>query len=164
MSDAAITSVAELEALLTRAREARDPGMLAAVMPYASFVGLTLERDGEGDELLARMRYASDLIGDSTIPALHGGTIAALLESTAILSVLWRADTAVLPRTITITIDYLRSGRPIDTLCRASIVRQGRRVVVVSVAAFQDDESKPIATAIVHVLCTGDERGASARP
>lgn len=143
-------SPAELQALLARAREADDPGLLASAIPYATFVGLSMERDGEG--ILARLRYADHLIGDSTIPALHGGTIAALLESTAIFSVLWRADTTALPRTITITIDYLRSGRPVDTRCRASIVRLGRRVTVVAVSAFQDDEAKPIATAIVHVL------------
>ncbi|MDQ3034572.1 MAG: PaaI family thioesterase [Myxococcota bacterium] len=160
MTDASITSAAELEALLARARETRDPSVLAAAIPYASVIGLSLAQDGEGDAIVARMRYADDLIGDSTIPALHGGTIAALLESTAILSVLWRAEAPVLPRTITITIDYLRTGRPVDTLCRASIVRQGRRIVVVSVRAFQEDEAAPIATAIVHVLCTTDERAA----
>lgn len=152
MSQDAIVTPADLEALLARARAARDPALLSAAIPYASFLGLSIEREGDADEILARLRYSEPLIGDITIPALHGGTIAALLESTAIFSVLWRGDTTALPRTITITIDYLRSGRPRDTLCRATIVRQGRRVVVVSVSAFQDDEAKPIATAIVHVL------------
>ncbi|AKF04739.1 PaaI family thioesterase [Sandaracinus amylolyticus] len=147
---------AALEGLLQRAREARDPSVLVAAIPYAQFLGLGLEPDGDG--VRGRLRYDESLIGDATIPALHGGTIAALLESTAILDVLWRAeDEIVLPRTITFTIDYLRSGRPVDTLCRASIVRQGKRVVVVDVRAFQDDdESRPIATAVVHLLVARD--------
>lgn len=168
MSAASITATPhELEQRLRRARAEDDPSLLLEAIPYASFLGLAIERDvpiaggdardgeaaaGEGG-IRARLRYAEDLIGDVTIPALHGGTIAALLESTAMFSVLWTTDELVLPRTITLTIDYLRSGRPIDTLCRATIVRRGRRVVVVAVRAFQeDDESRPIATAVVHVL------------
>lgn len=153
MSGASITqSDLELAALLRRAREADDPSLLVSALPYMQYLGIAIERDGAG--VLGRMRFAEALIGDSSIPALHGGTICALLESTAIFSVLWRAEEAVLPKTITLTIDYLRSGRPIDTTCRASIVRQGRRIAVVSVSAFQEDEAKPIATAIVHVLVT----------
>jgi acyl-coenzyme A thioesterase PaaI-like protein len=40
----------------------------------------------------------------------------------------------------------------VDTNCRARIVRQGRRVVVVAVEAYQDDVDKPVATAVVHLL------------
>lgn len=145
---------AALAALVARARASDDPSALVEAIPYAAFLGLAIERDGEG--VLGRMRYADALIGDSSIPALHGGTIAALLESTAILDVLWCADEVVLPRTITLTIDYLRSGRPVDTLCRASIVRRGKRVVVASVRAYQDDEARPIATAVVHLLVSRD--------
>lgn len=159
MSDTSTMSEDELAALVERARASGDPGALVSAIPYAAFLGLEIERDGDG--VLGRMRYAEPLIGDASIPALHGGTIAALLESTATLDVLWRfvggsAEEVVLPRTITLTIDYLRTGRPVDTLCRARIVRRGKRVVVVSVSAYQEDESRPIATAIVHVLVSGD--------
>lgn len=157
MSTASTMTEDELAALVERAHASGDPGALVAAIPYAAFLGLEIEGDGDG--VLGRLRYSDPLIGDATIPALHGGTIAALLESTAILDVLWRADEVVLPRTITLTIDYLRSGRPVDTLCRAEVVRRGRRVVVVSVRAYQEDESRPIATAIVHLLVSRDAEG-----
>lgn len=156
-TDAGTMTEAELVALVERARASGDPGVLSAAIPYAAFLGLEIERDGDG--VLGRLRYSDPLIGDASIPALHGGTIAALLESTAIFDTLWRADEAVLPRTITLTIDYLRSGRPVDTLCRAQVVRRGRRVVVVAVRAYQEDESKPIATATVHLLVSRDGEG-----
>jgi uncharacterized protein (TIGR00369 family) len=146
-------SVEALRALVVEARAAGDPARLAAAIPYATFLGLGFEPDGDG--LLGRMAYAEHLIGDASIPALHGGTLAALLESTATLDVLWRAPEVVLPRTVTLTIDYLRTGRPAETRCRASVVRQGKRIVVVSVRAFQDDEARPIATAVVHLLVAG---------
>lgn len=148
------TTDAELASLLRQARESGDPSILVAALPYMRFLGLAIERDG--DAVIGTMRYAPDLIGDSTIPALHGGTICALLESTAVFRVLWSAEAGVLPRTITMTVDYLRSGRPVDTRCRATIVRQGKRIAVVDVRAYQDDPEKPIATAIVHLLLASD--------
>jgi acyl-coenzyme A thioesterase PaaI-like protein len=54
-----------------------------------------------------------------------------------------------LPKTITLTIDYLRSGKPKDTFVTARVVKAGRRVTTLHVTAFQEDEQQPIATAIV---------------
>ena len=51
----------------------------------------------------------------------------------------------MLPKIVTITIDYLRSGRPLDTFAKASITRQGRRVVNVTAEAWQEDRTRPIA-------------------
>lgn len=154
MSASITTTAAELAGLLRRARESGDPSALVDALPYMRFLHLAIEREGDG--VVGVMRYAPDLIGDTTIPALHGGTLCALLESTAVFSVLWSADEGVLPKTITMTVDYLRSGRPVDTRCRASIVRQGKRIAVVDVRAYQDDPDKPITTAIVHLLLSGD--------
>ena len=103
-------------------------------------------------ELLTRMRYSPPLIGNMMLPALHGGTIGALLESAAIFQVLWESETIAIPKIITITVDYLRSGRPVDTLARATLTKQGRRVVNVAVEAWQDDRARPIASANAHFL------------
>ena len=86
------------------------------------------------------------------LPALHGGTLGALLESTAIFHLLWEAETLFLPKTITLTIDYLRSGRPVDTFARGVITKQGRRVVNVRAEAWQDDPARPIAIGNGHFL------------
>ena len=61
------------------------------------------------------------------------------------------------PKIITITVDYLRSGRPVDTLARAVLTKQGRRVVNVAVEAWQDDRSRPIASANAHFLVSPRE-------
>ena len=142
----------DLAALLAAARASGDASILLDAIPYARFVGLSMRR--EDGVPVASMRFGDHLVGDATIPALHGGTLAALLESTAILAVMVDPVTTNMPRTITITIDYLRSGRAADTHCRARIVRQGRRVVVVQVEAYQEDRDKPVATAVVHLLVT----------
>ncbi|HAC57112.1 MAG TPA: thioesterase, partial [Rhodobiaceae bacterium] len=57
-----------------------------------------------------------------------------------------------LPKPIGITIDYLRSGRPVDTYGRAVITKQGRRVATVHAEAWQDDRSRLIAAAHGHFL------------
>jgi uncharacterized protein (TIGR00369 family) len=140
---------------LRAAREAGDPGALLACIPYAQFLGVRAAIvDGE---LRCTMGFAEHLVGDSSIPALHGGTTGALLESAAIFTVMWAIDTVHvetvrMPKTINVTVDYLRSGRAKDTFAAATVTRQGRRVVSVRSSAWQDDRDKPIATAEVHVL------------
>ncbi|MBA3500895.1 MAG: PaaI family thioesterase [Deltaproteobacteria bacterium] len=114
-------------------------------IPYAQFLGLSGGMV-EG-ELVTTMRYGAHLIGNPALPALHGGTLGALLESAAIFEMLWRAETIVLPKTITITVDYLRSGAPVDTHARGIVTRHGRRVTNVRMEAWQTDRGTPVATA-----------------
>lgn len=132
------------------AKQAGDPAPLLEHVPYAGFLGLSFEL--REDELIVLMPYADRLIGDSALPALHGGTIGALLESAAIFSLLWTQECEQLPKTINLTIDYLRSGRPVDTRASAMIVKRGRRVANVRATAWQDDPTRPIATAHAHFL------------
>ena len=131
--------------LVRAAKASGDFAPVVAAIPYARFLGFeVLPRDGA---LLGVMRYSDHLIGNISLPALHGGTVGALLESTAIFQVLYQAETVILPKTITITVEYLRPGRPVDTFARAIVTRQGRRVVNVRSEAFQEDPARPIATA-----------------
>jgi acyl-coenzyme A thioesterase PaaI-like protein len=130
---------------LALAKANGDYGALLDAVPYSKFLGLSARLDG--DELVTTMSYAEQLIGNPTLPALHGGTLGALMESAAIFELLWRAETIVLPKTITLTIDYLRSGAPVDTYARSIVTRHGRRVANVRVEAWQRDRQTPVATA-----------------
>jgi acyl-coenzyme A thioesterase PaaI-like protein len=58
----------------------------------------------------------------------------------------------LVPKTITITIDYLRSARPVDTFARGIVTKQGRRVANVRVEAWQEDPAQPVAAANAHFL------------
>jgi acyl-coenzyme A thioesterase PaaI-like protein len=104
------------------------------------------------------------LIGNPALPALHGGTIAALLESSAIFELLADSELANLPKIINITVTYLRSGRPLDTYAKSVITKHGRRVAAVHVEAWQEDRSAPIATALAHFLLEPAEQGRSPAP
>jgi len=90
------------------------------------------------------------------VPALHGGTLGALMESTAIFKLLWHGETTTVPKTINITVEYLRGARPQDVLARAEFTRRGRRVANVRVSAWQDDPDEPVAVATAHFLLVQD--------
>lgn len=140
-------SLEALEAAVREGRAANDPQRLLDLVPYARFLGLTCTREGE--RLIVTMRFAPSLIGDASIQALHGGTLAGLLESTAAFHALFVSEVAGMPKTISLTIDYLRSARAVDTSCEATVIRQGRRFVVIQVGAYQDRREAPVAMAIV---------------
>lgn len=139
--------------LLERVRAFREDGNTAGMtdaVPYAKFLGITV--DCQSGQLIGKLAYSDHLIGNPTLPALHGGTLGALLESTAIFHLMWEAETIVIPKTINITIDFLRSGRPQDTYARGIITKHGRRVVNVRAEAWQDDPARPVAIGNAHFL------------
>lgn len=124
-------------------------------LPYARFLGL--EGRIEDEVLTVVMPFADRLIGNPMLPALHGGSTAALLEMTAIAQVALAYPRLRLPRPINVTVSYLRSGRPVDVIARARISRAGRRVAHVLAEAWQDDPDQPIATLVANFLL--DENG-----
>jgi acyl-coenzyme A thioesterase PaaI-like protein len=76
----------------------------------------------------------------------------AFLETTAIIGVRRELGIATLPKPIGLTVNYLRSGRALDTIANVSIVKQGRRIVAFEARAWQDEPGKPIASAFGHFM------------
>ena len=125
--------------------------MLARV-PYARFLGVRMEL--AGDEMTAVLPFSTHLIGNPSLPALHGGVLGAFLEMTAYAQLTVSQDLARQPRTVDVTVEYLRSGRPRDTYARAVVKRAGRRIANVHVEAWQEARAKPIAALHGHFLLT----------
>src|SRR5262245_57208852 len=123
----------DIQAKFEEARRTRDPAPLVEMVPCARFLGLALEL--EGDELRARLDYAPQLVGNSLLPALHGGVLGTLLESAAIYALLWDTPAKELPKTISLTIEFLHPARPRTTWARSEVTRQGRRVATVRASA-----------------------------
>jgi uncharacterized protein (TIGR00369 family) len=118
-----------------------------ATSPFARCLGIRL---GDGGTFV--MPFSHRIIGNPVLPAIHGGMTGAFLETAAIVTVMRELGVTVPPKPIGLTINYLRSGRALDSLASASIVKQGRRVVAFEARAWQDDASKPIATAFGHFM------------
>ena len=143
----------ELVARVEQARRDGDWSPVTGALPYARFLGLDAGLY-EG-ELRTRLRFSPPLVGNASIPALHGGTLAALLECAAIFQLLAEMETVVLPKTINVTVDYMRSGRAVDTWAKATVARLGRRVASVHAVAWQEDRRVEVASATGHFLVLG---------
>jgi uncharacterized protein (TIGR00369 family) len=113
-------------------------------IPYARFLGVEVERIDGALECVLPFRPA--LVGNVTLPAIHGGVIGAFLELTALLRLIDESGTSRVPKPINFAIDYLRSAGPQTTRARAEIFKLGRRIAVVHVVAWQDDRDKPVAS------------------
>ena len=146
MSDASATPV--------RVNLGELSAMFEAV-PYAKFLGVQFEL--KGDELTAILPFKDDLIGNPMLPALHGGVVGALMELTAVAQIFLAQGGKRIPKVIDISIDYLRSGRPVDTYARAHVTKLGRRIANVRVEAWQFDRADPIAALHGHFLLKSDE-------
>jgi uncharacterized protein (TIGR00369 family) len=132
-----------------------DPASLFAQSPFARCLGIRLGEDGT-----LVMPFSPKIIGNPILPAIHGGMTGAFLETTAIVGVTRELGVSP-PKPIGLTINYLRSGRALDSYANVSIVKQGRRVVAFEAKAWQDDPAKPIASAFGHFMlrqtADGDE-------
>lgn len=142
----------DFEKLIAEARARRDFSAFLAAVPYFRFLGLSVKQgDGEG-ELICVLPGDPRLIGNARLPALHGGVVGALLESAAIVQLIWSAETDHIPKIIDLQVDYLRSARPVETFARAIVTKHGRRVANVRAEAWQDDPARPVAAAHAHFL------------
>ncbi len=123
---------------------------LLAGIPYAQYLGVRGEV--AGDEMTAILPYSDKLIGNPLLPALHGGVTGAFMEMTAMAQLAISERRARLPRPIGVTVEYLRSGRPLTTYARATVKKVGRRIANVHVEAWQTQRSAPIASMHAHFL------------
>lgn len=133
-------------------RESGDVTAINALIPYARTVGLEAMTDVDG--LVVALRFRETNIGNSTLRAIHGGVVGALMEHAAILHLLVETETAVVPKIINLSIDYLRPCLAADTFARGSVLKQGKRVANVRMIAWQDDRDRPVAAGHAHFLLT----------
>jgi uncharacterized protein (TIGR00369 family) len=132
---------------------------LSAVLgsiPYARFIGMHAEL--AGDEMTAILPFSDHIVGNPLLPAIHGGVLGAFMEMTALAQLSVKEGQARQPRVIDVSIEYLRSGRPVTTFARAQIKKVGRRIANVHVEAWQEQRAAPIAALRGHFLVTPTER------
>ncbi|MGM0535778.1 MAG: PaaI family thioesterase [Pseudomonadota bacterium] len=137
---------------LARTRAEGDVEAWLALMPYARRIGVSAAPDPQGEGLLFRLDPREGNVGNVLLPALHGGVVAAFMETAATLDLMLAARAPRLPRIVDISIDYLRTARFAPTLARCSLQREGRRLGNVQVLAWQESEAVPVATARLHFV------------
>lgn len=118
--------------------------------PYAEVIGAHPNR-ATGEPILS-VSWRPAIEGRPGF--IHGGVIAGLLEMSCYEALAHEFRATGLPKVkpINIAVDYLRGGLMTETHALAQIVRIGKRVANASAMCWQDDRSKPIATARMHIL------------
>lgn len=126
-----------------------------ARIPYAGFLGVRAEL--KGDELTLVLPFGDHLVGNPLLPALHGGVVGALMELTALTQLAIASKSDKFPKTIDIGVDFLRSGRPVETYARARVIKIGRRIANVQAEAWQRERGEPIAALHGHFLIAEED-------
>ena len=124
-----------------------------AARPYASFLGMRAHI--EDGSVRAVLPFSPHLVGNPLIPALHGGVVGGFLELAALAHLAATSPNGHMPRTVDITIDYLRPARAVATYADVDVIRRGRRVANVQVTAWQSRPTTPVSTLRGHFIVGG---------
>lgn len=136
-----------------------DPALtrLAAFMreqiPFNRLLGMRVEHLKAGSCVL-RIPWRDELIGDPTRPAVHGGVLSTLIDTTggaAVFSRLSSPEERV--STVDLRVDYLRPGPSEDLLCFAHVIRMGNKVAVTRMHVYAGH--LPVEDADESALATG---------
>jgi acyl-coenzyme A thioesterase PaaI-like protein len=119
-------------------------------VPYAAFLGI--KADLRDDKLLFILPENNKLIGNPSLPAIHGGVVGAFMEQAAAFHLIAKMDKPVLPKIIDFSLDYLRPARLRDTYAQCLLTRQGRYIANISITAWQEKIEQPNAIARAHFL------------
>ena len=118
------------------------------LVPYANLLGIRFEYKAE--ELLFTLPFAEKNIGNTRIPALHGGVLGSFMVTAATIQLMWFMESLDVPKVIDFNIDYTLSGRPQDTFATCKVAKLGKRIANVQIEAWQDKRDQPIAIARSH--------------
>ncbi|MBX7501819.1 PaaI family thioesterase [Qipengyuania sp. YG27] len=134
-----------------------DHPEIDALTPYARSLGITLDRWEDGTPTLS---VPFDETVEGRPDHYHGGATGGLLETAgyaALRAELARQDRAAMLKPINITVQYLAAGKSRTSYAQGRITKLGRRSANITVEAWQDDRSRPIATAVMNVFMAEPE-------
>ncbi len=120
---------------------------------YARSLGIVLTGESEGEMPVLTVDFGPMVEGRPH--HFHGGATAGLLENAgyaALRTALIAAGRDPQLKPINITVQYLAAGKSQASFAVGRITRLGRRNANVTVEAWQDDRSRPIATAVMNIL------------
>jgi uncharacterized protein (TIGR00369 family) len=139
-----------LQNLIVREPNAETLALWIEKVPYAAYLGIKVEVSN--DDILFILPENEKLVGNPSLPALHGGVVGAFMEQSAAFQLVAKMRTPVLPKIINFSLDYLRPVRLQEAYARCVVTRQGKMVANVSITVWQQDKDRPNATARAHFL------------
>lgn len=118
---------------------------------FSSQTARWLQAQPEDEAGRYKMTFAVHHLGNIFIRSLHGGVTGAMIEMSAEAETRKHVGEDIDLVIASTSIDYLRVTKDEDLHCRASIVRKSRRLSVVDVLCWQDNEDIPIARGVVTI-------------
>ena len=119
---------------------------------YARSLGIAVDKMEDGVPVL---HIGGEEIIEGRPGFYHGGAISGLLENAgyaALRIALDEADRAAQLKPINITVQFLAPAKAAPLWAKARITKLGRRNANLEVECWQDDRSRPRATAVMNVL------------
>jgi uncharacterized protein (TIGR00369 family) len=113
--------------------------MMEEFSPFNRLLGIKGESVGPGHAVMT-LEVRPDLVGDPRRPALHGGVVATLVDTTGGAAAWSALAVGESVSTVDLTIDYLEPaglGEPLRA--EATLIRKGNRVCHVRVSVTQGD-------------------------
>jgi uncharacterized protein (TIGR00369 family) len=96
-------------------------------IPFNVFMGIRVDELQQGMARLL-LPFKPELLGDTRRPALHGGVISTLIDTSGGMAVWTHCRTGDAIATIDIRVDYLRPGPSQDILAESRVRLMGSRV------------------------------------
>ena len=137
-----------------KAKAIGDCTAIIALLPYAQWLGVEMRLLSTEPQF--NLPFKPLLMGNPTLPAIHGGVTATFMETAAILHLGFILDETRMPKSIDFSVDYLRSAACVESFAACTVTRLGRRVAQVQIRCWQEDSERPVAVARAHFLLTAD--------
>ena len=117
-------------------------------IPFNKWLGMKVEHLERG-HLTVSIPWREEIVGDPTVPALHGGVIGAVADAAGGI-VIWSTleNAASRVSTVDLRVDYLRPGKQETLMAIATVLRTGPRLGWADIRLFHPGrESDLIASA-----------------
>ena len=121
--------------------------------PYARSLGIRYAEESTAQSRLLMVDF--DVGVEGRPEHLHGGAISGLLETAAYVTLskaLLEEGREARMKPINLTVQFLTSGKRKASYAEARITKLGRRTANLTIEAWQDDRTRPIASAVMNVF------------
>lgn len=129
-----------------------DISRTLVLLPYAKQLGIKLIQGLTASDQAFHLPFEPRLVGNMTLPALHGGVIASFMQVAALSTTYSLLSKDRPPKLIDFSIDYLSSAGPHDLFATCEMRRIGKRIAAIGIRCWQQDPKTPVALARAHIF------------